>query len=48
MDVPISYAIVAGVFIALAVICFAARAKRVAPKKEKPIGSAEEMKRSPA
>ena len=42
MDAPISYAIVAGVFIAFAVICFAARAKRVAPKKEKPIGSPEE------
>jgi len=36
----------AGVFIALAVICFGARAKRVAPKK-KPIGIAE-GKRSPA
>ncbi|HEY6949808.1 MAG TPA: hypothetical protein VI146_04290 [Nitrososphaeraceae archaeon] len=48
MDAPISYAIVAGVFIAFAVICFAARAKRIAPKKEKPVGSAEEIKHSPA
>lgn len=47
MDAPISYAIVAGVFIAFAVICFAARAKRVAPKNEKPIGSSQD-KRSPA
>jgi len=37
-----------GVFIALAVICFGARAKRVAPKKEKPVGSSEEIKHSPA
>ena len=48
MDAPISYAIVAGVFIAFAAICFAARARRVTPKKEKSVGSAEEIKHSPA
>ena len=48
MDAPISYASVAGVFIALAVICFVARAKRLAPKKETPKRSAEEIKHSPA
>ena len=48
MDALISYAIVAGVFIALAVICFASRAKRVAAKKETLKGSAEEIKHSPA
>jgi hypothetical protein len=49
MDSPLSYAIVAGFFIGFAVILFSARAKRVAgKKKETPIGSAEEIKHSPA
>jgi H+/gluconate symporter-like permease len=48
LDAPISYAIVAGFFIALVVICLAARAKRVAAKKETPKSSAEEIKHSPA
>ena len=48
MDAPISYAIVTGVFIALVVILFAARAKRVASKKETPKASTEEIKHSPA
>jgi hypothetical protein len=48
MDAPISYAIVIGVFIALVVILFASRAKRVASKKETPVGTAEEIKHSPA
>jgi hypothetical protein len=48
MDAPISYAIVAGFFIGFAVICFASRAKRLAPKKETPKGSAEVIKHSPA
>lgn len=48
MDAPISYAIVAGILIAFAVICFAAGAKRLAPKKEIPKGKAEEIKHSPA
>ena len=48
MDAPISYAIVAGVLIAFAVICFAARAKRLAPEKKTPKSSAEEIKYSPA
>jgi hypothetical protein len=49
MDALISYAIVAGFFIAFAVILFASRAKRVAAgKKETPVGTAEEIKHSPA
>jgi hypothetical protein len=49
MDALISYAIVAGFFIAFAVILFASRAKRLAAgKKETPVGTAEEIKHSPA
>jgi hypothetical protein len=48
MDALISYAILAGVFIAFAVILFASRAKRVHAKKETPVGTAEEIKHSPA
>jgi hypothetical protein len=48
MEALISYAIVAGFLIGFAVICFAARGKRLAPKKETMKGSAEEIKHSPA
>jgi hypothetical protein len=48
-DALISYAIVTGVFIALVVILFASRAKRLAVgKKKTPVGTAEEIKHSPA
>jgi MFS superfamily sulfate permease-like transporter len=49
MDALISYAIVAGFFIGLAVILFASRTKRLAAgKKETPVGTAEQIKHSPA
>ena len=48
MDALISYAIVIGAFIAFAAILFGSRAKRVAKKKESPVGAPEEIKHSPA
>jgi hypothetical protein len=48
-DAPISYALIIGVFIGLAMIYFAARAKRLSGKKEFHADTASnEMKRSPA
>ena len=47
MDALISYAIVAGAFIAFAAISFGSRARRVA-KKESPVGTPEQIKHSPA
>ena len=48
MDAPISYAIVFSTFIAFAAILFGSRAKRLAKKKESPVGTPEEIKHSPA
>jgi hypothetical protein len=47
-DALISYAIVIGAFIAFAAILFGSRAKRLAKKKESPVGTREEIKHSPA
>jgi hypothetical protein len=48
-DAPISYGLVIGVFIGLAMISFAARAKRLSGRKEfHPDKTGEETKRSPA
>ena len=47
-DALISYAIVIGVFIGLVAILFGSRARRVAKKKESPVGTPEEIKHSPA
>ena len=48
-DAPISYGLVIGVFIGLAMICFAARAKRQSGQKESHINTnSEHIKRSPA
>jgi hypothetical protein len=48
MDALISYAIVFGFFIALVAILFGSRAKRLAKKKESPVGTPEKIKHSPA
>ena len=48
-DAPISYGIVAAVFIAFGAICFAARTKRLSGQKEtRPETDTAELKRSPA
>ena len=47
-DALISYAIVIGAFIAFAAILFGSRAKRLAKKKESPVGTPEKIKHSPA
>ena len=48
MDALISYAIVIGFFIAFVAILFGSRAKRLAKKKESPVGTPEKIKHSPA
>ena len=47
-DALISYAIVIGAFIAFAAILFGSRAKRLANKKESPVGTPEKIKHSHA
>ena len=47
-DALISYTIVIGVIIGFVAILFGSRAKRVAKKKESPVGTPEEIKHSTA
>ena len=47
-DSVLSYAITTGVFIGLAVILSASRAKRASKKKQSLVGNSEEIKQSPA
>jgi hypothetical protein len=48
-DAPMTYAIVSAVFVAFGAICFAARNKRLSgQKRESPVDTSNELKRSPA